>query len=435
MNLTNEFIHKIEQHTLAMLVEDSTLNETFRLQNYHFTDEEHKNFFQGLSNIESQTDIYNINPSLLVDLLEAKDEYFLTQENYRHNCRILHEHYMGLEIEKFMKENQGAGIELKERLEEKCADLWEIGLKLDSMHEFKTVRQEFVEDDLPFLEQPHEEGLKLTQFPGMNVSGGFVGGNIVALVGQLGSGKSFVAQTAAIDFAKQGAPCLYISYEQNKRELRFRTLQLRTGIDPNILKESNKLTPQELAKISRDYIAPFANPKNEIPLYLEFSTGNELELASLIRQYKKRAGIKAVFIDYLNLIDIANKNKNDNREREISYLSRFFKKLALGEDLVLFIVTQFNRQGLKSGSISDISDSIALLKDADYVYSLVNPYEMKNTETEIEGVTFPAIPEERLVKLEKNRNGVAGRKLMLFWTNNMLYERDLVHNNMQKDPF
>ena len=90
---------------------------------------------------------------------------------------------------------------------------------------------------------------------------------------------------------------------------------------------------------------------------------------------KREFGIEMLIIDYLQLMDGAS--SKDNREQEISKISRGLKKLAKELDIPIIALSQLSRQvenrPSKKPQLSDLRDSGAIEQDADMVIFLLRP--------------------------------------------------------------
>jgi replicative DNA helicase len=97
---------------------------------------------------------------------------------------------------------------------------------------------------------------------------------------------------------------------------------------------------------------------------------------------KREYGIKLLVLDYLQLMDGAQ--EGDNREQEISKISRGLKKLAKELEIPIIALSQLSRQvesrPSKKPQLSDLRDSGAIEQDADMVIFLLRPeYYNQNT--------------------------------------------------------
>ena len=133
------------------------------------------------------------------------------------------------------------------------------------------------------------------------------------------------------------------------------------------------------------------------------------EIRSKCRKLKLQYDIDMVVIDYLQLIT-APYSKVQNREQEISRISRSLKALALELDIPIVALSQLNRavenraSSLYQPQLSDIRESGAIEQDADIVAFVHRPEKHK----------VPMYPDETPttgmaeLRIEKNRSGETG---------------------------
>ena len=95
------------------------------------------------------------------------------------------------------------------------------------------------------------------------------------------------------------------------------------------------------------------------------------ELRSRARKYKLEHDIQAIFIDYLQLMAAGGGRKTDNRQQEISDISRSLKALARELDIPVVALSQLNRSVEQREDhrpmLSDLRESGAIEQDADVV--------------------------------------------------------------------
>jgi replicative DNA helicase len=120
------------------------------------------------------------------------------------------------------------------------------------------------------------------------------------------------------------------------------------------------------------------------PLHIEDMGGISIsQLRAKATIMKQKYGIKVIFIDYLQLMSGQGKN-NQNREQEVSLISRSLKSLAKELQVPIIALSQLSRRveerGDKMPQLSDLRESGSIEQDADAVIMLMRPnyYEMTN---------------------------------------------------------
>jgi replicative DNA helicase len=148
----------------------------------------------------------------------------------------------------------------------------------------------------------------------------------------------------------------------------------------------------------------------QAPLYIDDSGGlNIHQLRTKATIMKQKYGIKIIFIDYLQLMTGSNKN-NQNREQEVSTISRGIKALAKELEVPIVALSQLSRRveerSDKIPQLSDLRESGSIEQDADIVIMLMRPEYYEMTEpVEIKGKEY-ATEGLLICKVEKNRHGI-----------------------------
>lgn len=133
------------------------------------------------------------------------------------------------------------------------------------------------------------------------------------------------------------------------------------------------------------------------------------ELRSKCRKMKLEYGLNIVIIDYLQLMSGSKKGGGDNRQQEISDISRSLKALARELHAPVIALSQLSRacetRQDHRPMLSDLRESGAIEQDADVVMFLYrDDYYNKDTEH----------PNEAEVIIAKQRNGPIGT-VTLIW--------------------
>ena len=107
------------------------------------------------------------------------------------------------------------------------------------------------------------------------------------------------------------------------------------------------------------------------PMFIDDSASPTLlEVASKARRLKAEKGLEVLFIDYLQLMQAGG--RFENRNLEISAITRSFKQLAKELDIPIILLSQLSRASEKRGGdhrpvLSDLRESGSIEQDADLV--------------------------------------------------------------------
>ena len=190
--------------------------------------------------------------------------------------------------------------------------------------------------------------------------GGLMPGDQIVLCARTNIGKTAMMVNLAVN---AGEPCLIISAEQGGEQINQRVMAKMGGISAYRLR-MGKLEQDEYGKLAR---AAEDIKKSEI-LIVDKSRPSIDEIEQLARAAKWRYGIKAVFIDYLQLI---NHPTEKDKRLQIVDISKRGKELAKELDIPIVWLAQLNRnaEGRKP-LISDLKESGSIEEDADTIIVL-----------------------------------------------------------------
>jgi replicative DNA helicase len=249
------------------------------------------------------------------------------------------------------------------------------------------------------------------------LTAGYQPGYLYIIAGRPSMGKTaLVMRSVVFASVESGIPSLIFSLEMPGEDLLTRSISDLASIDGSVLR-TGKLDQDEHVR-SQQAAALLARS----PLYLDDSGSPTLqEIRAKARRWKAeceaeerdkdlapRGGIVA--IDYLQLVTApGGRGREQNREGEVSEISRGLKALARELSVPVVALSQLNR-GVESRSdkrpqLSDLRESGAIEQDADLV-AFVYRDEYYNKETTDRGVAE--------IIIGKQRNGPTGTARVRF---------------------
>ncbi|MBE7720974.1 replicative DNA helicase [Lacrimispora indolis] len=196
---------------------------------------------------------------------------------------------------------------------------------------------------------------------------------------------------------KKGLPSMVFSLEMSKEQLVNRMLAMESNVD------SQKLRTGTLSDSDWDAVVEGIGVIGNSKLIIDDTPGISIgELRSKCRKMKLEHGLSVVIIDYLQLMSGSGKG-GDNRQQEISEISRSLKGLARELSAPVIALSQLSRacetRQDHRPMLSDLRESGAIEQDADVVMFLYrDDYYNKDTD-------MPNIAE---VIIAKQRNGPIG---------------------------
>jgi len=221
--------------------------------------------------------------------------------------------------------------------------------------------------------------------------------DLVIVAARPGQGKSAFALNVVTNVAKQNIPVAFFSLEMSQSQLTDRIISSETEINGEIFKRA-VLNDQDWLRVS--------NTNFNFPLYIDDTPGLSItSFKAKARRLKKTKKIQLIVIDYLQLMDA--RAKGDNREQEISKISRGLKLIAKELDIPVIALAQLSRDAEKRSGLpilSDLRESGSIEQDADIVIFIHDENAADKT------IQSPVID----LVIAKHRQGAVGIKKMLF---------------------
>lgn len=194
--------------------------------------------------------------------------------------------------------------------------------------------------------------------------------DLILVAARPSMGKTaFTLNIASHVALKENKPVAFFSLEMSKEQLMQRMLCAEG------LVESQRLRVGDLDEQDWQKLIAAADKFSKAPLYIDDTPGiSIMELRSKARRLQQEKGLSLVLIDYLQLMQgRANKN-GDNRQQEISEISRSLKSLARELNVPVIALSQLSRsvesRQIKKPMLSDLRESGSLEQDADIVMFL-----------------------------------------------------------------
>ncbi|SHM17449.1 primary replicative DNA helicase [Caldanaerovirga acetigignens] len=243
-----------------------------------------------------------------------------------------------------------------------------------------------------------------TGFPDLDaMTSGLQPSDLILVAARPSMGKTAfalnIAQNAAI---RHRIPVAIFSLEMSKEQLVQRMLCAESNVD------SHKLRTGRLEEDDWPRLARAMGPLSEAPIYIDDTPGITcLEIRAKARRLKAEKGLGLVVIDYLQLI--AGRGQSENRQQEISEISRSLKALARELNVPVLALSQLSRApDVRSDHrpvLSDLRESGSQEQDSDLVAFLYRE-DYYNPNTDRKNIAE--------VIIAKQRNGPTG-KVELLW--------------------
>ena len=272
---------------------------------------------------------------------------------------------------------------------------------------------------------------------------GFQPSDFILIAARPSMGKTaFVLNVVDYVSVRKNLPCMVFSLEMSKEQLVNRMLSMESNVDSQKLRTGtltdsdwdavvegigiignskliiddtpgisiSKLRTGTLTDSDWDAVVEGVGIIGGSKLIIDDTPGISIsELRSKCRKMKLEYGLSIVIIDYLQLMSGSRKGGNDNRQQEISDISRSLKALARELHAPVIALSQLSRacetRTDHRPMLSDLREAGAIEQDADVVMFLYrDDYYNKDTEH----------PNEAEVIIAKQRNGPIGT-VNLIW--------------------
>lgn len=234
---------------------------------------------------------------------------------------------------------------------------------------------------------------------------GFQESDLILVAARPSMGKTAftlnICANAALRYDKTVA---FFSLEMAKEQLVQRMMCSEAAID------SQRMRTGQMDDDEWESLVLNAGDIAMAPIYIDDTPGiTVMELRSKARRLKTEKGLDLIIIDYLQLMQGRRSVNSDNRQQEISEISRSLKALARELKVPVIALSQLSRsvesRTIKRPMLSDLRESGSLEQDADIVMFLYRE-DYYDQDTENKNITELII--------SKNRNGPVDTVRMFF---------------------
>ncbi len=408
----------------SMIMDEKAISTTIELLNQDsFYRDIHRKIFEAICNL------YNANKA--VDLITVNDELrrlgildsvggvsFLTElvnsvpspANVVHYARLVREKSIlrslinnATSIASLAYEYEGDVDEALDRAETLIFNIRD-SKRTSNIIPLKEIIQTNIENiDQVYQKKAQVSGVP-TGFVDLDIkTAGLHASDLIVVAGRPSMGKSaFAVGLTEYVGVVQKRPLAFFSVEMSKEQLVQRMLCAHARVDAHKVR-SGYLAPSDWPKLTAA-----AGKLSEAPIFIDDTPAiSVMELRAKARRLKAHHDIQLIILDYLQLM--RGKEKAENRQQEISEISRSLKALARELNVPLVAISQLSRAVESRQShrpqLSDLRESGAIEQDADLVLLLLRE-EYYNPTPANEGVAE--------VIIAKQRNGPVGTMKFAF---------------------
>lgn len=239
------------------------------------------------------------------------------------------------------------------------------------------------------------------------MTGGLRGGELIILAARPAMGKTALALNIGQHIAtnkKNPQAVAVFSLEMSKESLLTRMICSSGRVD------QSKFRAGFLGVEERRRLMSAATDLVEAPLFIDDSAGaNIMDMHAKLRRLQAEHGLGLVIVDYLQLMTA--RGRHENRNQEVSSLSRGFKLLSKELNVPMLVLSQLSRAtesrpGDHRPQLSDLRESGSIEQDADIVCFVFREEYYKQDREDLKG-------QAELI-IAKQRNGPVGKVPLLF---------------------
>ncbi len=221
--------------------------------------------------------------------------------------------------------------------------------------------------------------------------------DLILLAARPSMGKTALALNIAMNAVKSGSSVALFSLEMSKEQYVQRIISMESMVDSTKLRTGNLDDDDWTRLINTMSLISNYN------VYIDDTPSVSLfEMMSKCRRLKIEKGLDLIVVDYLQLM--SDGGRTDNRQQEISNISRGLKAMARELNCPVMALSQLSRAPeLRNDHrpiMSDLRESGAIEQDADVVMMLYRDEYYHKEESERKGITD--------VIITKQRNGPVG---------------------------
>jgi len=237
------------------------------------------------------------------------------------------------------------------------------------------------------------------------MTGGLHAGELIILAARPSMGKTAFALNICWHVATRlFHPVAIFSLEMSQESLLTRMLCAAARVD------SQRFRAGYLNETERQKLRAAANQMVEAPIFIDDTAGvNLMDMHAKLRRLQQSGPLGLVIVDYLQLM--SGRGRFENRNAEVSAISRGMKLLAKEMNVPMLVLSQLSRapetrQGDHRPQLSDLRESGSIEQDADLVGFIFRPEVYRRDDESLNGLA------ELIVA--KQRNGPVGKVDLVF---------------------
>lgn len=238
-----------------------------------------------------------------------------------------------------------------------------------------------------------------------HLTGGFQKGDLVILAARPSMGKTALALNIMSNIASRGDAVAFYSVEMPADQIFNRLFALKGLVDASKLRDPKFMSQTDWKKldIAKEQTGKFK-------LFVDDTAGIKLmDLVWKAKTLHKNHPLSLIVIDYLQLITTSENSNSENRQNEVSQISRSLKKLARELNVPIIALSQLSRKvemrESKVPMMSDLRESGAIEQDADLIGFIYREDYYKTQEEKEKSNEMSNGNQKTQIIIAKHRNG------------------------------
>jgi replicative DNA helicase len=226
------------------------------------------------------------------------------------------------------------------------------------------------------------------------MTGGLHKGELIILAARPSMGKTAIALNIASHVAtKLNEKVAIFSLEMSGESLLTRMLCASAYVD------SQRFRAGYLNQEERRKLAQASQKLVESPIYIDDAAGvNLMDMHAKLRRMQNEQKLGLVIVDYLQLMSA--RGRSENRNQEVSGISRGLKLMAKELDVPMMVLSQLSRApetriGDHRPQLSDLRESGSIEQDADLVGFIFREEVYKRDRADLHGLAELIIAKQR----------------------------------------
>jgi len=236
----------------------------------------------------------------------------------------------------------------------------------------------------------------------------FEPGSLVVVGADTSAGKTSFAMQIAEHIAMNGTAVAYYSIEMTKEKLMDRFIASRSNLPREKINHPRNMSDLDWAELEK-----VSAVCEGWPLYISHISPLDIyTLSSFTRRLASKADVKAIFVDYLQIMEYPDDRSEVN---SIRILSRALKQLASNLGIAVVVLSQLRKrmagQNVLPPTMDDLHSSSSLAKDADLVF-MIHREETYHMDDDTWAEEHPEKVGTASILIRKQRNGPRGKALL-----------------------